>query len=240
MMSNFKKLAIDYKLLIKKMLEKIEEEAINSKKNKDYHGLEYQYLKEMAFELASISNYVNINIDPYLLIEISLLKYINIDVGNSQKIDQPNVIIQEENKNINSKKDPPLVSPKISIDNEEQKKIIDIRINNCFLNAKKEFLNNIKENWSKFISTLNNNTLLNLLVDCNIVAASDTIIILTSNIEATVNLLNDNWLPLNADFYKILKLLRWFYEYSNLCPKIKTFRKRRKYSKSNKRLQSIC
>ena len=75
MMKKFKELAIDYKVLIKKLLEKIEEEAILSKKNREYQGLTYQQLKEMAFELADISNYVNMSIDPYLLIEITLLKY---------------------------------------------------------------------------------------------------------------------------------------------------------------------
>ena len=37
-----------------------ETEAILSKKQNNYKGLEYKLLKEMAFELAEISNYVSI------------------------------------------------------------------------------------------------------------------------------------------------------------------------------------
>ena len=88
MMKKFKELAIDYKVLIKKMLEKIEEEAINAKKDITYSGLTYDQLKEMAFELADISNYVNMTIDPYLLIEITLLKYFN--ANSEPKITQNN------------------------------------------------------------------------------------------------------------------------------------------------------
>ena len=88
MMKKFKELAIDYKVLIKKMLEKIEEEAIKTKKDYNYQGLSYDKLKEMAFALADISNYVNMSIDPYLLIEITLLKYFPGTEKEEQVVDE--------------------------------------------------------------------------------------------------------------------------------------------------------
>lgn len=206
MMLNFKNLAIDYKLLIKKMLEKIEEEAINSKTKSDYIGLEYKYLKEMAFELASISNYVNINVDPYILIEITLLKYLNIEQENPKLPEQADSKTENIKNKETSKESKNIKLPKINDNNEEQQKIIDIRINNCFLNAKKEYLNTIREKWPQFLSKLDDNNLLSLLVDSNIVASSDKIIILTSNVDTTVNLLNNNWHNLNKEINKILEM----------------------------------
>ena len=198
MMQKFKNLAIDYKILIKKLLEKIETEAIASKKNNNYQGFDYQILKEMAFELAKISNYVNINIDPYMLIEITLLKYFNNNENKPLK-EEPKNEIKEEKKEDKPKEIP--IPPKTNLKNtEEINELIKIRINNCFVNAKKEYLQTVKNNWSEFIGTIKNNTILNLLIDSTIVAASDNIIILTNQIEGTVKLINEN-LDSIADLY---------------------------------------
>ena len=158
-MKKFKSLSIDYKLLIKKMLEKIEEEAINSKKQQDYCGLKYNELKEMAFELASISNYINININPYLLIEITLLKYFKNNDSLKEKI--------EKNDSEKSSGDSKIISREIILPKSEEKKnkneeLIKKRINNCFVNAKKEYLQNIKTKWPELIESLDDKNLLNL------------------------------------------------------------------------------
>jgi len=191
MMKKFKELAIDYKLLIKKLLEKIEEEAINSKKDSEYSGLEYSLLKEMAYELAGISNYVNINIDPYLLIEVSLLKYFTNNKQIVGKSDEKSWEITENTDKIISReiisKEKSGIKPL-----EDDNKLVKIRVNNCFVNAKKEYLQEIKLKWPEFISKLTDNSLLNLLIDCEVVAASDSVAILTNVIDATVKLINTN------------------------------------------------
>lgn len=186
MMKNFKTLAIDYKLLIKKLLEHIEEEAIKSKKDLEYKGLSYSLLKDMAFELAKISSYVSINIDPYLLIEITLLKYF------------PNGS-PEETLEVAPPKDEKIISREIirepeptPEDNNQINELIKIRVNNCFVNAKKEYLQNIKNEWPDFVSNLDNKSILNLLIDSNIAAASDKVAIITNRIAGTVNLINKN------------------------------------------------
>ena len=206
----FKELAIDYKVLIKKMLEKIEEEAINSKKSYDYQGLPYESLKEMAFELADISNYINMSIDPYLLIEITLLKYFkenqtSLDPKQNQHLEQKeDKIISREINPENTKKketpvlvvseksqeDPEIISREIISPPETYEELIKIRVNNCFVNAKKEYLQKIKEIWPDFINNLNDKSLLNLLIDCNVVASSDKIVVLTNAIDGTSNLIN--------------------------------------------------
>jgi len=198
MMKNFKNLAIDYKLLIKKLLEKIEEEAVETKKNNLYKGLEYNLLKEMAFEIAKISNYININIDPYLLIEITLLKYFsNKNIPEPEKeepIETENISWEIISTNFKDKND----------ENDEQiKEKMNIRINNCFVNAKKEYLQKIKELWPEFIDKIENKILLNLLIDSNIAAASDKVIILTHKINGTVNLINENLENITEEYKRI-------------------------------------
>lgn len=200
-MKKFKELAIDYKVLIKKLLEKIEEEAVKSKRDYNYEGLNYTELKEMAFELADISNYVNMSIDPYQLIEISLLKYFN--KSNNKLPSEKNEIKKDETKeninNVSEKlEDNPL--PKIYNESEKiisreinlssQNNLIKIRINNCFVNAKKEYLQEIKEKWNTFINNIKDKNVLNLIIDCNVVAASDKIIILTTMVDGTASLIN--------------------------------------------------
>ena len=197
MMKEIKNISVDYKLLIKKMLEKIEQEAINSKKLRDYKGLKYAELKELAFELASISNYVNININPYLLIEITLLKYINnnsLSPNNritNESYDTPGSELQNISREITKNNNIEQNLHQIN-DNQENDftELIKIRVNNCFVNAKKEYLKELKSNWQTLIKSIKNKSLLNLLIDTNIVAASDKIAIITNDNSSTTNLIN--------------------------------------------------
>ena len=207
MMKKFKELAIDYKVLIKKMLEKIEEEAINAKKDITYSGLTYDQLKEMAFELADISNYVNMTIDPYLLIEITLLKYFN--ANREQKITQNNNLLDLNEKkeqtpetvaSENKENTSTIISREIILTNSINSELIKIRVNNCFVNAKKEYLQTIKNLWKDFVDNLNDKSLLNLVVDCNVVAASDKIAILTNVIDGTSNLINNKLNEIETNF----------------------------------------
>ena len=209
MMKKFKELAIDYKVLIKKILEKIEEEAIKVKKNYNYQGLSYDKLKEMAFNLADISNYVNMSIDPYLLIEITLLKYfpgrevkeklVDESIPNDQNTTKiiSREIIKENPEKIktqapvaatNEETPAKIISREIISQPETYTELIKIRVNNCFVNAKKEYLQNLKEMWKKFVDNLSDKSLLNLLIDCNVVTASDKVGVLTNIIDGTSNL----------------------------------------------------
>lgn len=212
MMKKFKELAIDYKVLIKKILEKIEEEAIKVKKNYNYQGLSYDKLKEMAFNLADISNYVNMSIDPYLLIEITLLKYfpgrevkeklVDESIPNDQNTTKiiSREIIKENPEKIktpapvaatNEETPAKIISREIISQPETYTELIKIRVNNCFVNAKKEYLQNLKEMWKKFVDNLSDKSLLNLLIDCNVVTASDKVGVLTNIIDGTSNLINN-------------------------------------------------
>lgn len=189
-MKKYKKLAIDYKLLIKKLLEKIEEEAIESKIQREYNGISYENLKNMAYDLASISNYINLNVDPYLLIEITLLNYFpgnNLKVETTKKeaineIKEQEVSYQETKSNQNSEK----IDDPIKLDDD----LCNIRVNNCFVNAKKEFLQDLEEKWKELLKNMEDKKLLSLIIDTKIVAASDKVAIIEHNLEGAVDLIN--------------------------------------------------
>jgi len=217
MMQKLKNLAVDYKLLIKKLLERIEEEAIKSRKDRNYEGVSYQEIKDMTFELASISNYVNINIDPYLLIEITLLKYFNKSASINTTPEKTDAKIEKIEQEIIKEEhlDPKIISQEIKIEtktsdmpkpeNKFNNEIAKIRINNCFVNAQKTFLQTMKTNWPNFITNLADKTLLSLIIDSNIVAASDKIAIITNLIEGTVNLINEHLNDLSKEYNKEFK-----------------------------------
>ncbi len=205
-MNNFKELAIDYKLLIRKFLEKLEEEAINSKKLSSYNGLSYENIRSLAFELAEISNYININIEPYLLIQITMLKYFKEPNLKSKEpeieykereqapkepeIETINPVLEEEKPNsepeIKNFEEIPSSEPNVLAE------LIKIRVNNCFANASKEYLQELQNKWPDFIDSLNNKAILNLLVDASIVAASNEYAIIKSEYSETVSLINQN------------------------------------------------
>ncbi len=212
-MQKIKKISIDYKVLIKKLLELIEEEAIESKKNKNYQGLSYEDLKSLAFELADISNYINMNIDPYILIEITILKYFknlnNENEPSNLKLDtsiNSKKLVEKTAKNIERKdniEQDQIISREIILESNSYEELIKIRVNNCLMNAKKDYLNKVKENWPSFINQLNDKLLLNLLIDCTIAAASDEIIIITSLVDGTVNLINSKIKEIEEYYQKI-------------------------------------
>lgn len=186
--SEFRQSSVDYKHVIKKILDVLYKRAILSKEDNDYNGLEYSKIKNLTFDLVDCMNKINVIVDPYTLIEITLLNYVdkyevinNIDINLETKDDKDlSLEVVETVKN----------ETETTFDNTNLK---SIRINNCFVNAKKDYLEQIKTNWFKYIDELKDNKrLIAIIMDANPVAASDKYIILTANIADTSELINVN------------------------------------------------
>lgn len=193
-MKKFKNLAIDYKILIKKLLEKIEDEAIKRKKEHFYDGImSYENLKNLAYDLASISNYINLNVDPYLLIEITMLNYFP---GNNSSRKESNSNENKESTTFNNDiaeiatDIPKETTTEAKEDVHLEEKMINIRINNCFVNAKKEFLQDLKIKWQEFLKNISDKNLLSVIIDTIPIAASDRYAIISCSLDGTANLLN--------------------------------------------------
>lgn len=207
---------IDIKVLIDKIITKIKSVLIDIKLD-NYNGkLDFDNLYNLVFELNKLLTGERNGANYYDLLEIVFLKYINYFPGN-------NFVDKNVVKLTDSKKESTIIKrieekPKISApaieqtiisqENKLEKKNkvidfdIDVRINNTFVNAKKDYLNNIKSKWNDFViyESNTNKAMISYLADTNIVAASDKYAILTNNLDITNDLINQNIKSLEKDF----------------------------------------
>lgn len=207
---------IDIKVLIDKIITKIKSVLIDIKLDNYTGKLDFDNLYNLVFELNKLLTGERNGANYYDLLEIVFLKYINYFPGN-------NFVDKNIVKLTDSKKESTIIKrieekPKISApaieqtiisqENKLEKKNkvidfdIDIRINNTFVNAKKDYLNNIKSKWNDFViyESNTNKAMISYLADTNIVAASDKYAILTNNLDITNDLINQNIKSLEKDF----------------------------------------
>lgn len=223
---------IDYKIFIKKIIDLLSNKAYDNNTN-----LNIEKIKNIIFDLIKIINNYNININPFILIELTLLEYLNnenikIESKNQKLIEKK---AEKEEKNISreifSDNHPTESIQKeevIQSNNLQQNFTFDknIRINNCFFNVKKEYLTKAKEKIKKIIEENSENSfLLSMLVDCEVVAASDNIYIISSSLDSIVNLININHklIEQKLENIKIVGLteLEWQQEKNNYINNIK-------------------
>ncbi len=207
---------IDIKVLIDKIITKIKSVLIDIKLD-NYNGkLDFDNLYNLVFELNKLLTGERNGANYYDLLEIVFLKYINYFPGNNF-VDK-NVVKLTDNKKESTiikriEEKPKISAPAIeqtiiSQKNKLEKKNkvidfdIDVRINNTFVNAKKDYLNNIKSKWNDFViyESNTNKAMISYLADTNIVAASDKYAILTNNLDITNDLINQNIKSLEKDF----------------------------------------
>ncbi len=124
--------AVDYKNLIKKLIDALFVKAINIKKTGKIDRLSYENYKNLIEELSQTILKVNINIDSFIILEMILLNYCNVE--NKEKIYKIETISNKE-----------LAKEEIKKDNISKEEYINIRVNNCFVNASKQSLENTKE-----------------------------------------------------------------------------------------------
>lgn len=207
---------IDIKVLIDKIITKIKSVLIDIKLDNYTGKLDFDNLYNLVFELNKLLTGERNGANYYDLLEIVFLKYINYFPGN-------NFVGKNIVKLTDSKKESTIIKrieekPKISApaieqtiisqENKLEKKNkvidfdIDVRINNTFVNAKKDYLNNIKSKWNDFViyESNTNKAMISYLADTNIVAASDKYAILTNNLDITNDLINQNIKSLEKDF----------------------------------------
>lgn len=197
----------NYSVFIEKLIAELRKSAIEIKSGKAKHDMLFDDIYGMIFDLNECLCNININIDPYVLIEIVLLKYIHSsnDLGNNadySSMSLGNKDVVESKYNPGNKKDlgnkvekeeqnKTLVESDEVIHNE---KVIDlnIRINNCFVEASKDMKNAITQSWGDFMNFLmkKNKNMVSLLADASILAASPSYVLIQSKIDSTNELIN--------------------------------------------------
>ena len=222
-LGNIRESGTNYSVFVEKIIELLRKTAIDIKLGKSKHDFYYDDIYNMIVDLNDCLCNININIDPYILIEIVLLKYIKTDnasPGNSLNYNPGNNFEVKEAK-VN---EPVIATSEVTVEVKEEPKkrgrkpkketlgnnnqiAVDIRINNTFVNASKEFKSKIMDSWVDFMNYLmpKDRSLISLLADTTVLAASDTNVLIQSKVDSTNDLINDN----------IALLEKYYDEYSN-------------------------
>lgn len=222
---SMEKSSMDYKVFLKKLIDQLFAEAINFKtKNQNQ---EYLKLKDTIFELNDLINKININVDPFILIFLSLIQ--NVTIPEEEKISSDKSIIQGEKLVEKQKNETISVDEKenLTMEHKEHKnqedKILEtsskleeehleyleqlkkVRVNNCFAKADKSLLLESKEKWFQFNTSLEStDEIKSIIIDSELVLASPNIHIITDNQESIVDRFNNNIKKIEDKYEEII------------------------------------
>ena len=176
------------------------------------NNLIYNYVNELNNVLNNIKN----SSYPLLLLEVALIKLVNLEKKEESILEKVNV--KESKNNVKAEKNTSNMSikndiikedvfPKLS--NEELKHIRylnEVRVNNAFVSANKSLLNKFKEKWSLVFEYLTNDkyeNIVGLLKDVNVVVAGKENLIFQSKFSSVAASLNSQSELLSELFYEI-------------------------------------
>ena len=200
----------NYSVFIEKLIFELRKYAINIKTGTSEYDYNYDDIYNIIVDLNDLLGKLNINVNPFVLIEITLLKYIKKQ-NNSHLSTSNDINNYFPGNNLNNKQPVELGNNQISIPEKASKKAastktlgnktktakevsidVSIRINNCFVDASKDEKNKVTSSWMDFMNYLmdNDRNLVSLLADSHILAASGKYSLLQSKNESTNDLIN--------------------------------------------------
>lgn len=233
----------DYKIFIKKVVQELAHIAVLIKVN-NYQGLfSFQQVKKLIFELNDVLNKININVNPYELIEIILLNVISTE-ENEKEVVRENKIIKtnsisnaeklanKDNENVILEKKEDKITEEVIVNNDNNdstyiNELKKIRVNNCFTDAKKESLISNQAIWNQKKNDTNvDKRILGLIVDSQLVASSLNHAIVTTKLASMATLINNQLdeieNSLNLEFHIIaLSMEEWTTEKNKYIQNIK-------------------
>ena len=185
----------DYKIFIKKMIQEFSHIAIQIKTNSYNSKLSFNEIKQLVFEFNDILNKTNINVNPYLLILMTLLSAMKTEktLEIPHEIPKVEVFVSQENQNkteeIESKADENENNQAIYNYNQKLKKI---RINNCFVDAQKKILLENQAIWEQIKNEIDlNPEIASFIFDSSLVVSSENYALICSKMESVANLINN-------------------------------------------------
>ena len=216
--SGIKESGTNYSVFVEKLISELRKLCIDLKLGKSLYSLSFTSIYNMIFDLNECLCNININIDPYILIEIVLLKYVN-DKGNSinnfpgndNRVIDSNTKVKDLNVK-NDVKSNENNNKNVKIDTKSVKKVkvinnipfdINIRINNSFVECSKKIKKDMSDSWSEFVDslfTLDKN-LMSLLLDVEVLVASNSYCLISSKIDSTNDLINNSIFDLEKYYY---------------------------------------
>ncbi len=221
------KSSIDYKVFIKKLVDQLFIKALQYKSDKN--DTLYLKIKDTIFELNDIIAKININVDPFMLIFLILIK--NVDIPeeglkqekkeSKEKVDN-SPIKEAKAKQIENKvsKLDNLSETKNNIQVEQQSNYIEelkkVRINNCFAKADKSLLLASKEDWKIFNEKISSTDMVkSIIIDADVVLSSPDINIVVDLQESIVNMFNENLTIIEEKYAEIVRKNKHFIALTN-------------------------
>ena len=198
----FQNSGLNYKILIKKLVNILSKVAVNIIQGNSQYRIDFDICRRLIFDLNDLINKININVDAYLLIKMVFFGYINKS-NTTQKVvkkEIENEFKHQENVCKNDAKE--INKNEMKSDSNFLNNLINIRINNCFVNASKTYLATVAKQWNSFIESLDEAKEKGLLMDTNVVAASDSYAIVIAQIMHQVSEINENIDVLDEKFSK--------------------------------------
>lgn len=179
--------SVEYKYFIKKLISSFVNMAEKIKLNKTKSNKIYNDYYNLILDLIDSLNKININVDSFVILELTLLKYMK----NKNAFDKPEITLLDSNNN--QEEQGVDISEKVvsgAKTDFDYTNLIKVRINNCFVDAKKEELENTKTVFKNLIdNSAFEHSISSLLMDVVPVAASsDYAIFETNNIRIADNL----------------------------------------------------
>ncbi len=210
-LGNIKESGTNYSVFVEKLIDSLRKVAIDIKLGNNKYRFDYDIVYNLILSLNDCLCNININVDPYILIEMCLLKYIETDVKTDENYfpgnnlvdnSEPEMLVEKseekvEEVEVTDVEEAPKKrgrKPKLVEEEPKAKIALDIRINNTFVNAGKNYKQELIDSWVDFMNFLMNKdrSLISLLADTSILAASDTYALIQSKIDSTNDLINDN------------------------------------------------
>lgn len=201
---------VDYKMFVKKMIDVGSKRALSLKSNPSKYVLNSDNYKKMVLLLIDSLNKININVNPFVTLEMLLLDFFsteNFDVNNEKiiKKDDKIELSTEVKKNSNSTSE--LKNNMTSKNNfiEAGNNFVNIRINNCFVSASKESLEKAKELLNNLKNDLNiTGKVKSIIEDAQVVVASEKIVVLSMLSDHLAEDANENILAIEKAFNSII------------------------------------
>ena len=191
----------NYSVFVENVIERLRNVAVEISSGKSKLDMCFSDIYDFIIDLNDCLMNININVEPYIIIEMALLKNmtklnekkyfpgnnLNSDnsLGNNVKIGDEKA---ESNGNKATKK-----REKLVINKCPYKIDIDVRINNCFVNASKDYKAKLSDNWVDFMNYLikKDRSLVSILADCVVLAASDCYALVSAPTDSSIDLFNE-------------------------------------------------
>ena len=243
LINEYRNRSVDYKTLVKKMIDVAAKRAKQIKLTNKYTRLSFNDYKKLILNLADSITKININVDSYTILEMLLLEFLNptnkpIETTKEEVVKETPKENKDSDLNISTtKKEEPNTE---SLNNNDASKkvnneLIDIRINNCFVDAQKKLLESTKKEINDIINDVNTpGEVKSILLDSVLVAASPKNLIFTTPNDHSANKANKMLNKIESTIknakeieYKVIfiTLERWQQEREKYVENLKTNKK---------------